>query len=284
MPELSHTPEQGAAAFLLAQRYLQTLQCALLLLTSQLQKQPFLAQTSIWKHYCNTKLLGSFYPAMHAFLRQGCHTAHAAGVEVTRQYTLLWLTPNSLAQEYHGIHQKIPAIGYCFLSRFTDPVTPGSLGAGTKKARISYAAKINVSREQPLLQWTTAEEVSPQGPLQAKHTGSCCPESLLLTGTTRFPSRLPGCPQTVPTPQGAAAWAQQCQTVTDRVAGPLGAPASSTQTAQVTLQAAAHFQTLSQWNGTFFPRITVPIHLLSKLQVQPGATTAHISPSKRVHK
>lgn len=101
-----------------------------------------------------------------------------------------------------------------------------------------------------------------------------------------FPAGCQAVQQTVPTLQGAAAWAQQCQTVTPGLAGPLGAPASSTQTEQMTLHApaTAHFQTLSQGNRTFFPRITVPIHLLSKLQAEPRAITAHISPSKRVHK
>lgn len=142
-----------------------------------------------------------------------------------------------------------------------------------------------MSREQPGLQQTTAEAVSPQGPQQAKQAGCCCPQSLLLTGTTRFPSRLPGCPADCP-------YSPRCCSLgsavshTPGLAGPLGAPASSTQTEQMTLHApaTAHFQTLSQWNRTFFPRITVPIHLLSKLQAEPRAITAHISPSKRVHK
>lgn len=42
-------------------------------------------------------------------------------------------TLNSLAQECHGTYQNIPAIEHCFLSRSTDPVTSGSLGAGMKK-------------------------------------------------------------------------------------------------------------------------------------------------------
>lgn len=62
----------------------------------------------------------------------------------------------------------------------------------------------------------------------------------------------------------------------------LGAPASSTQTKQMTLHApgAAHFQPLSQWNRTFFPRITVPIQHLSKLQAEPGTIVTDILSSK----
>lgn len=143
-----------------------------------------------------------------------------------------------------------------------------------------------MSREQSELQWTTAEAISPQSTLQAKHAGSCCPQSLLFTGTTRFPSRLPGCPADCPYSPRCCSLGSAVSDSHSQAGRALGAPASSTQTEQMTLHApaTAHFQTLLQWNGTFFPRITVPIHLLSKLQAEPGAIRAHISPSKRVHK
>lgn len=133
---------------------------------------------------------------------------------------------------------------------------------------------------------TRAEEISPRGPLQAKHTGSCCPQSFQLTGTTRFPSRLPGCPADCPHSPRCCRWGSAVSDSSSQGGRTLGGPASSTQTEQMTLHAtaAAHFQTLCRWNRTFFPRITVLIHLLSKLQAEPGAITAHTSPSKMVHK
>lgn len=138
--------------------------------------------------------------------------------------------------------------------------------------------------------WSTSGPQQRQFPLGALSRQSMQAAAVHSHSCSLAPQDLPaGCQavqQTVPTLQGAAAWAQQCQTVTDRLAGLLGTSASSTQTEQMTLHAPAiaHFQTLSQWNKTVFPRITVPIHLLSQLQAEPGVITAHISPSKRIHK
>lgn len=68
MPELSHTPQQGDAAHLVLQSSFpfcievpaNTPVCTASPHWSA-SKQPLWAETSILKHYCNTKLLGCFY-------------------------------------------------------------------------------------------------------------------------------------------------------------------------------------------------------------------------------
>lgn len=163
------------------------------------------------------------------------------------------------------------------------PGPPQSLWEQASRSMVHLPCKSRraMAREQFDLQWARAKAVFPWWSLYAKHEGSCYLQSFMLTVTTTFSSRLSSClAGAAHVLNGAAPQAQQHQTVTDRLTG----PCEVQQAAHILNRwrfmhtAAVHFQSLSQWNRTYFPRVTVPLQHLSKLQAEPD-----ISSSKRAH-
>lgn len=75
-----------------------------------------------------------------------------------------------------------------------------------------------------------AEAISLRAPSRQSMQAAAVHSHCCSLAPQDFPAGCQAVQQPVPTLQGAAAWAQQCHTVTHRLAGPLGAPASSTHT------------------------------------------------------
>lgn len=75
-----------------------------------------------------------------------------------------------------------------------------------------------------------AEAISLRAPSRQSMQAAAVHSHCCSLAPQDFPAGCQAVQQPVPTLQGAAAWAQQCHTVTHRLAGPLGAPASSIHT------------------------------------------------------
>lgn len=140
MPELAHTPQQGAAAYLVLQSSFpfrievpaNTPVCT----ASPHQLASKIAPPGRDIHLetpLQHKASGLFLPSNACFSETGMPHNPCRWNGNDKAVHIAMIHTKPLAQEYHSTYQKIPAKEYCFLSRSTDHVTSGSLGAGIKE-------------------------------------------------------------------------------------------------------------------------------------------------------
>lgn len=172
--------------------YLQTLQCALLLLTSKISASKISpsGRDIHLETLLQYKASSVFLPNCACFSEAGMPHSPCSWSGSDKAVHIAMAHAKFPSSEISWYLPENPSNRILFFLQVPWPCNIRLSGSRHQKAWTSCAAKIKVSREQPELQQNTAEAISPQGPLQAKHAGSCCPQSLLLTGTTRFPSRL----------------------------------------------------------------------------------------------
>lgn len=177
----------------------------------------------------------------------------------------------SIAEWYHCIYQKTLAIEQCLVLRSTS-VRSGSLGTGIQKHRLAALPK-----QRNCVQGAAW---APAGLPLRTSPGTACSHSC-LPAPPDYPTGHQVAQQAQPLLSSLGSAVSGSSRQDDQAPG---APASSTETEQMTLCApgAAHFQPLSQGKRTLFPRITVPIRHLSKLEAKPRPMMTDILSSKRI--